>query len=101
MKLFTCFIGYTLRNKGSNKILPEELRFYPEQFASEEPFFEKRVSHVCKTMGSIKNLFHQFLQETVLQRLLKSLKNSGSLHHDITGFSVEPPWWVLEKTLGM
>ena len=35
--------GYTLRKEGSLQVLPEGVRFYPEPFASEEPFFEERV----------------------------------------------------------
>ncbi len=34
---------YILRNKGFKRILPEELRTYPEPFASEETFFEEMV----------------------------------------------------------
>ena len=34
---------YTLRNYGlKKKVLPKELKFYPEPFASEEPFHLKK-----------------------------------------------------------
>ena len=51
---------YTLRSKGSKKALLEGLRFYPEPFASENPFLRKGSSRVlCKTTGSSKNLLIQ------------------------------------------
>ena len=51
-------------------VLPEGLRFYPEPFASEEPFVGEMV--LCKTQGPIKNIFQPekpFLKERVLQGL--------------------------------
>ena len=80
---FIALYGYTLRTKGSRRVLPERLRFYPEPFASKEHFLKKGSRVLCKSRGSIKNLF---IQRTPFGR---------------KKFFVKSPEWVLDKTLGI
>ena len=67
----------TLRNRSSKKVLPEELGFYPEPFASEEPFFFKKKERVPQRFkGSSKILEEFFSQEFVEDSLCNHVKCS-------------------------
>ena len=56
---------YTLRLKGSKRILSEGLTYNPEPFASEEPFDEEITPQKKrKTKPSIKSLF---IEKTLLR----------------------------------
>ena len=73
---------HTLRNKCSKRALFEE-RVHLE-------FFVRRFH---------KESFLSFLKERGFQQSTKSSFVKGSLYHNITGFSEEAPWWVLDTTL--
>ncbi len=79
MHIYTHTYMYRIHSKLETleiRVLPEGLRFYPEPFASEEPFFEERVlqGFFVRQRVPWRILFIQrtLFEERVLQGLLKA-----------------------------
>ena len=81
----------TLRNKGSKRVPPEGLKFYPEPFVSEEPFFEERVCQgfFMRPFPLTQNQHHSGSSILSYSRIVKIPKK---LTKRLSGVLARTPW---------